>query len=115
MRRAILIVGILLCLAGCSTTTGTVDSVQYEPESTVIKFTDGRIYKSSNKPDVSVMPGDRITIEYMDSTTYKGQIDIYHIRHEGVLIKAEDANMTRPDLIICPRCQYSLKKGQDYQ
>ena len=131
MKKQLYLIVLLLCiifLAGCSSTIGKVASVEYKANNkTIIQFEDGRTYTFTNRPDKPIHEGAYITIEYMENTIGIQISSITdHSDHAGnsncpahkykLQSKPRKSHSSKSnlDIIICPRCQHTLRKGVDY-
>lgn len=110
----------VLFLAGCSTIEGIVEDVKREGELAIVTFQDGRVMRFKDALDEFIPIGKYAKFEYSDANN--ALCEVYDRDGNVVTVeKIEKGNyLSRlekkidSNLLLCPRCQYTMKKGVDY-
>ena len=122
MKWVIILVIIMgtLCLVGCQAgkiMEGRVERITYGGRNCLIEFDDGRKRQFVEMPEIPIHKGDYIIISYSVCTSNHSGDHIISISKKGYSINERHITMdnsTLGKIIMCPRCQHSLRKGVDY-
>ena len=111
--RWIIIIIFALSLTGCvvenESMQGCIEKAEWQGDYYYVYFEGGRRYKFNENPPIPLNHGNEVII-----TTNS----CYSNRGNNLFVKVERVNKSQRlatgDITICPRCQYTLRKGIDY-